>query len=317
MKLSLLFTMLLITNTLMGQKLKITENVPKATLGEGAVWHPLEEVLYWVDITGEKLHRYDPVKKENKSYPMGSMIGTVVPAVGGFSVLVALETGIHGMSSGGVLHKLTDFPKEMENNRFNDGKCDPAGRFWVGTMNKKGAKNAGNLYVFDGQQLTVKQSEVTVSNGIVWSADKKTMYYIDTPEYAVFAYDYNVSTGEISNRRVAVQVPKELGAPDGMTIDAEGMLWVAHWGGSAVIQWNPKTGDKLRVIDVPAPHVTSCAFGGADLKTLFITTAREGLSDEQLQKYPLSGSLFQIVIDVQGRPSEIFGNQLKKNRKRL
>lgn len=306
MKLSLLLSALLITNLLMGQKVELVENTPGAILGEGTVWHPIEKVLYWVDITGEKLHRYDPVKKKNKTYPTGSMIGTVIPAAGEFSVLLALETGIYGMAGDGVLHQLASYPNELPENRFNDGKCDPFGRFWVGTMNKKVVKGAGNLYMFDGKAFTVKQAGVTISNGIVWSSDGQTMYYIDTVEQCIFAYDFNLPTGELSNRRVAIKVPAELGAPDGMTIDSEGMLWVAQWGGNAVIQWDPNTGEQLRVIDVPTPHVTSCAFGGADLKTLFISTAKEGLSDEQLQEYPLSGSLFQIDLDVQGLPAGIY-----------
>ncbi len=291
---------------LMGQKVEVVKNTPAAILGEGAVWHPIEKVLYWVDITGEKLHCYDPVKNENKTYPMGSMIGTVVPAIGKFSVVVALESGIHGVSGEGVLQKLTGYPKEMQNNRFNDGKCDPAGRFWVGTMNKNVVKDAGNLYAFDGHELTVKQANVTISNGIIWSTDGQTMYYIDTPEFAIFAYDFDLETGNLSNRRVAVKIPNQLGAPDGMTIDSEGMLWVAHWGGKAVICWNPESGEQIQRIEIPAPHVTSCAFGDENLQTLYITTAREGMTDQQLQQYPLSGSLFKIQLDEQGSKAGIF-----------
>ncbi|MFV0505125.1 MAG: SMP-30/gluconolactonase/LRE family protein [Bacteroidales bacterium] len=288
-------------------KLELVANTPKARLGEGAVWHPVEQVLYWVDITEGKLHCYNPANEENQTFSMGSMIGTVVPAKGRFNVLVALETGIYGRALDGEMFKLADYPREVANNRFNDGKCDPKGRFWVGTMNKKVIDGAGALYLFDGHQLAIKRSGMTIPNGVVWSSDGQTMYHVDTAESAVFAYDFNLESGALSRRRIAIKVPQELGVPDGMSIDSADMLWIAHWGGKAVVQWNPLTGEKGRVIDVPAPHVTSCAFGGENLKTLYITTAQEGLTDKQLREYPLSGSLFKIPIDVEGTYSGIYG----------
>ncbi len=285
----------------MPQKVKPVTNTPIAILGEGSIWHPTENILYWIDITGEKLHKYDPEKGENKTLEMGSMIGTVVPSTGKYSAVVALESGIFGITPDGEKKLLSEYPQnELSNNRFNDGKCDPAGRFWIGTMSKDEIKGAGNLYSFAGKKLRVKQPNVTISNGIVWSADAKTMYYIDTPEMAVFAYDFNKETGNISNRRIAFMIPESLGYPDGMSIDEEDMLWIAMWNGAAVVRFNPGTGEMLEKIDVPALNVTSCAFGGKELKTLYITTAKQGMTAKQFVQYPLSGSLFVVECDVKG-----------------
>lgn len=295
----------------MAQGIEVVKNTPQAILAEGPVWHPIEKVLYWVDISGMKLHRYDPRCMKTQTFEMGSMIGTVAPATGKFTVVVALESGICGIDAKGTKHKLANYPAgEMGGNRFNDGKCDPAGRLWVGTMNKAVHEAAGNLYCWEGQEWCVKQAGVTISNGLAWSSAAQTMYYIDTPEYVVWAYDYDVQSGYIENKRVAITVAKNLGAPDGMTMDAEGMLWIAHWGGRAVIRWNPMTGQIMEKIEVPAPHVTSCTFGGDDLQTLYITTAREGLSENEWVQYPFSGALFELKTTVRGIPATLWNAHL-------
>jgi sugar lactone lactonase YvrE len=283
---------------------KTVENTPTATLGEGAIWHPEKEALLWVDITDGKVFMYKPEKGMIHNIDLESMVGTVVPSSGEFFAVAAQETGIFGIRENGNTRQIGDFPQDaLPNVRFNDGKCDPQGRFWVGTMHQQAKEGAGKLYMFDGDSLLVKQPDVTISNGIVWDTNKNIMYYIDTPTQKVFAYDYAPETGEISNRRVVVKVPREKGSPDGMSIDAEGKLWVAHWGGHGVYRWDPETGKLMEKIEVPAPNVTSCAFGGKDLKTLYITTAKVGLSEKQLKKYPLSGSLFVIETDIKGAES--------------
>ena len=275
----------------------------KATLGEGAIWHPGEQKLYWVDIEGRQVHIYDPSTGEDRQLPTGRKVGTVVPVSTG-GVLVALQDGIHKMDiQNGKLTFLVNAEKEAEI-RYNDGKCDPAGRLWVGTM--AGHEKAA-LYRVDGDGgMHLMLDSVTCSNGIVWSADKKTMFYVDTPTMKIMAFDYDNASGNISNPRVVVKVPPGMGAPDGMTIDEEGKLWVAHWGGSCVARWDPVTGELLQKINVPGPHTTSCAFGGKNLDTLYITTARDGLSEEQLREYPLSGGLFAIKPGVRGVPAEFF-----------
>ena len=167
----------------MAHIVEVVKNTPISNLGESPIWHPEEKVLYWVDITGGKLHRCNVKTKESQTFEMGCMIGTVVPANEKYAVLVALETGIYGLTSKGKLDKLSSFPEnELQNNRFNDGKCDSAGRLWIGTMNKKVVRDAGNLYSFDGNKLSLKHSGITISNGMAWSNDSRIMYYIDTFE---------------------------------------------------------------------------------------------------------------------------------------
>ena len=174
-------------------------------------------------------------------------------------------------------------------------------------MARDGTPEQGSLYCLDPDgSVERKVSNVTISNGLAWDASKGRMYYVDTPTQCVSAFDYAPDTGAISNRRIAVHIPEAQGAPDGLTIDADGMLWVAHWGGACVGRWNPETGERSATVEVPAMQVSSCAFGGADRDQLFITTAREGLSDDALAEQPLAGGLFRVEPDVRGGPVYIF-----------
>ncbi|WPP52988.1 SMP-30/gluconolactonase/LRE family protein [Catalinimonas niigatensis] len=277
----------------------------KALLGEGPIWNYETQQLYWVDIEKRQLHLYTPEVNEDTFFDTGERIGTVVPIESG-GALVALENGIHSMDlTDGSLTLITN-PLE-DSIRFNDGKCDPVGRFWVGSMHLKGEKNAASLYMMDDQQqITQKLDSVTVSNGIIWSLDNKTMYYIDTPTRQVRAFDYDISTGELSSPSVVITVPQENGAPDGMTIDEEGMLWIGHWGGSMVGRYNPETGELMQKIEVPALNVTACAFGGENLDKLYITTASIGMSEEQQQEYPQAGGLFVVEPGVKGVPADFY-----------
>jgi sugar lactone lactonase YvrE len=282
----------------------------KARLGEGSFWHPTEKKLYWIDIERKELHMYDPLTKKDMHFDVGARIGTVVPVKSG-GALVALQNGIHFIDTKNG--KLTFLNNPLGDNiRFNDGKCDPAGRFWVGSMGLDFKQGASSLYRFDqDKSIHIMVNNVTCSNGIVWSADKKTMYYIDTPTGNVDAFDYDDATGNISNRRVAVKIPEGNGYPDGMSIDSEDKLWVALWGGSGVARFDPLTGKMLLKVNVPAPHTTSCAFGGKDLKTLYITTAGDGLNESQLKEYPLSGGLFTVDLDVKGVPVNFYNGEVK------
>ncbi|MFV0593785.1 MAG: SMP-30/gluconolactonase/LRE family protein [Draconibacterium sp.] len=281
----------------------------KSELGEGAIWNYRTGELMWVNIKGKILNFYNPSTGFNKEMLTGQMIGTVVPTESG-QVLVALQNGIYTLNpETGSKKLLADPEADKPDNRFNDGKCDPAGRFWAGTLSLTGEKKAAALYRLDADTSVHKMIDgVGTSNGIVWSADKTHMYYIDTPTRKVMGYDYDNETGDISNPKVAVEIPDGVGSPDGMTIDADRNLWIALWGGSAVGCFNPETGELVRKIEVPAKNVTSCAFGDADLGTLYITTAREATSNEDLQKFPHAGGVFKIRPGVKGVKAFFFND---------
>jgi len=279
-----------------------------ARLGEGSIWNWETQRLWWIDIEGKKLNIYDPVTKENKVIEVGQPIGTVVPAKKGGAV-IALQDGIYLFDLNTNKKTMICSPeKEIDNMRFNDGKCDPAGRFWVGSLNLSFKTGAASLYrVAEGGECKKMIDNVTVSNGIVWTSDHKTMYYNDSPTRCVKAYNFLEQTGEITNERVAVSIPESMGVPDGMTIDSEDKLWVAQWGGHRVGRWDPLTGKLIAEVLVPALNVSSCAFGGPDLDILYITSAKEGLSAEQLKAYPESGSIFKVIPGVKGIKADFWG----------
>ncbi|RXJ04651.1 SMP-30/gluconolactonase/LRE family protein [Anaerobacillus alkaliphilus] len=273
----------------------------KATLGEGPCWDSKKQLLYWVDILEKRVYIFNPRTNENRCIQLNHYVGAIVPRNSGGAVL-ALEKGFYFLDTQTETLSLIDEPeKHIVNNRFNDGKCDANGRFWAGTMDKSYHKEQGALYCLNTNLAVKKQlSKVGLSNGLAWSPDNKFFYYIDTLTRKVVCFDFHLSTGEIENPREIIYFPEEEGMPDGMTIDEDGMLWIAHWGGSKVSRWNPKTGEQLTAIEVPALNVTSCTFGGKDLDELYITTARSGLNEDQLKEYPYSGGLFKIKTDVKG-----------------
>jgi sugar lactone lactonase YvrE len=242
---------------------------------------------------------------------VGHRIGTVVPVQGENEALVALQNGVFLLNiETEALNPVVSPEKHLEENRFNDGKCDTAGRLWVGSMHLETKKGAAALYRINQNGSADKMlSDQTICNGIVWTSDKKTMYYIDTETSKIRAYDYDHDSGDIKNERVVVEVPEDMGKPDGMAIDEEDRLWVAHYGGACVGNWDPLSGRLLQKVDVPALNVTSCSFGGNDLKQLFITTAGMDMSEEDQKKYPDAGSLFVVETVVKGAKHYFF----KKN----
>ena len=278
----------------------------KSKLGEGAIWNPVNNRLYWVDISGGLLNIYNPVTNANMELRTGQSTSAVVPSESG-KAIVALQNGIYQMDiKTGSKKLIIDPDSSISTNRYNDGKCDPAGRFWLGTMSNEGKKDGALYCMFEDGTAKKVLEGISISNGIVWSNDHSKMYYIDTPTQQVKAYDFSVETGEISNEKIVIEIPSNNGAPDGMTIDENGNLWIALWGGAAVACWNPATGEMIDKIDVPAKNVTSCAFGDEDLGTLYITTATEGLDKNTLKKYPLSGGLFKTKPGVKGVPAYFY-----------
>jgi sugar lactone lactonase YvrE len=271
----------------------------KADLGEGPLWDAKRQVLYWVDMFRGELHIYDPVSGRDRAITVGQRVNTVVPRRSG-GVMLAGEHGFASLDLETEHFEIVACPEGgLPGLGFNDGKCDPAGRFWAGTW----PKPDGSLYRLDPDLSVHRMLEgVRVSNGIAWSLDGKTMYYIDSVLYRVDAFDYDLATGEIENRRVAFDIPKEMGGPDGMTIDSEGMLWVALFNGFKVTRWDPVAGRLLQTLDMPALP-TSCAFGGPDLDQLYITTLRRWQDAETLERYPLTGGLFRADVGVTGIPA--------------
>jgi sugar lactone lactonase YvrE len=278
----------------------------KAILGEGPVWDADRGELMWVDIEKGELHFFNPDLATDEHTALGSRVGMAVPTSDG-KILVALENGLAMLEKGGAPVIFADPESGRPNMRFNDGKCAPEGRLWVGSMDVDAKENAGALYRLDADlTLTRCLGGITVSNGLAWSPDGTTMYYIDSPTYRVSAFDYDRVNGEIGRRRTVIEVPGEHGSPDGMSMDADGMLWIAHWEGGNVTRWDPATGRIREMIHVPAPRTTSCAFGGPGLDTLYITTARIGLKDAMLEAFPASGGLFACRPGVRGIQSRKF-----------
>lgn len=278
----------------------------RATLGEGALWDARRQELLWVDIQGMRCWRSDPSAGRHESYEVGQMVGTVVPRRAG-GVMLAVHRGLARFDFATRTLTMVADPENNAQLRFNDGKCDPAGRFWAGTMPLGASGPLGSLFCLhaDGR-CERKLTGVRVSNGLAWSRERRTMYYIDTPTQQVVAFDYDEATGDIQRPRPVIEIDRRDGHPDGMTMDAEGNLWIALWDGGAVVCHDPRNGRRLARIAVPAARTTSCAFGGPRLDQLYITTARAGLTAAQLAGQPLAGGLFCAVPGVVGLPAQEF-----------
>jgi sugar lactone lactonase YvrE len=273
----------------------------KATLGEGPAWDEKTQTLYWVDILQKRIYAGTELLAE-----LDDFIGCLAPCKNGHLIL-GKRASFVDFDLSTSQQTLYVALNESATNRINDGKCDPAGRFLAGSMDMNESDASGALYSFNGNQLTRLLDGVRISNGLAWSPDHKTFYYIDTPTRVVKAFDYDVTSGQIANPRAVVHVPEALGWPDGMTSDTEGNLWIAMWGGAQVTRWNSNTGQLLEQIPVPALQSSSCVFGGKNRNELYVTSARKGMSEDDLKKYPLSGGLFRVETKFEGMPTFEFG----------
>jgi sugar lactone lactonase YvrE len=274
-------------------------------LAEGPFWY--EEQFWWVDIERGLLLSVDVQGNLLQRVEFGKRIGAAVPAGNGI-FMVALEMEIARLHLGSKKWEKIAQPEDVPpQSRFNDGKCDPRGRLIVGTMSTNGSPKGSSLYSLRrDDSLHRLRGGISISNGLAWSADGGTMYFIDTPESCVFAYDYDLDTGSISGERVILRFAEKEGFPDGMSIDREGRLWIGFWDGWAVRCYHPKTGECEAVIEIPCSRATSCCFGGPDLDRLFITTASVGLSESEKMKQPLAGSLFVCDPGTTGFPTFTF-----------
>ena len=274
------------------------------TLGEGPIWCIEEQALYWVDIQQPALQRWHPATGEHKVWQMPSEIGSYALRESGGAV-VALGTGLAWLDlSSGDVTPIVDPEADMAENRFNDGKCDRQGRFWAGTMPLKERGPLGALYRLDPDGIVHKMRErVSVSNGLGWSLDNRTMYYTDSPTGNIYAYDFDPDMGKISNERIFAHTDN--GFPDGLTVDGEGYVWSAKWDGWRIVRYAPD-GSIDREIKMPVQRPTSCMFGGPELRHLFVTSATINLTEAELAAQPLAGSVFVIETDVAGLPEPRF-----------
>ena len=279
-------------------------------LGEGPLWHPEENRLYWVDITGHTLYRSTPEMNAYTKSGFETPIGSFgFRADGGF--ILALGQGLATWDFGQTEPDYIWTPLPARKGlRMNDGKVDPGGRFWAGSMDPK--KSQGELYRLDpnGSRHTLLNN-IGISNGLGWSPDRKIMYYTDSLQSTIYAFDYDLESGGITRQRPFVQLPKDGRGivPDGLCVDVEGCLWSAQWNGWQVVRYDP-LGQPILTIEVPAQQVTSCTFGGNNLAQLFITTALIDLSETQLANQPHAGDVFVAQTETQGQDTNFFGTSL-------
>lgn len=277
-------------------------------LGEGPLWHSKRKTIFWVDIEGKSFYEYNQSSGKLDKYNLDKRVSVIIETNEADVVLLGIQGSIikYNLTDGEQI-LCTTIESEISSNRTNDGKSDSAGRLWIGTMDVGLKDHCGSLYCLDKNfQLHKKLSSLSISNGIAWSLDNSIMYFIDSLTQKVVAYNYDASTGNISFKKTVINIPLQLGTPDGMCIDETGMLWVAHWSGYGVYKWNPTNGELLDKIDVPCRNVTSCCFGGENFETLFITTSKQETSEHELQRYPESGSLFYANPGIKGFATNCF-----------
>lgn len=282
-------------------------------IGEGPVWEESEQTLLFVDIAGQKIHRWSPATNHIQSMETGHMVGFAVPRRSGGYVAAAGRSIVAVDWSNQTTTRLLEVDQEKPNNRLNDGKVDPTGRLLAGTMAMEERpavleKKQGALYsVTSDLTVTRHFNQVDISNGLDWSPDHKVFFYIDSLALTVDAFDYDTHTGEMSNRRVVYRMEEGEGLPDGMTVDIDGRLWVACYNAGRVVCIDPQTGVRLQSVSLPVMKTTSCCFGGPDYSDLYVTSASLGLDQSERRQQPLAGATFRVTgLGVKGRPSNSF-----------
>ncbi|MBC7955036.1 MAG: SMP-30/gluconolactonase/LRE family protein [Cytophagales bacterium] len=289
-------------------------DAPPSLLGESPLWHPVERVLYWCDIPGRALNRFDPTTSHHDRWSFDTEPASIAPMRDG-GLLLAMRDGLWRFdTTTGKRSPLATPPYDTRQERFNDGKCDPQGRFWVSTIYEPRDPPLAALYRYAAGKLVRMAGDITVGNGLGWSPDARTMYCSDTKAHTIYAFDFDIATGGIGPRRVfacfATKQPEQDlsaygGRPDGAAVDAEGGYWSALFEGQRLVRLSPQ-GEVTREIRLPVRCATMPCFGGPDLKTLYITTSRENRPAAELEAQPLAGRVLTLKVDVPGLPANSF-----------
>ncbi|MBD2260887.1 SMP-30/gluconolactonase/LRE family protein [Pseudanabaena sp. FACHB-2040] len=277
----------------------------RSRLGESTLWDAEQNLLYWVDIYNHRVHKFDPTSGQDQFFEVGDVVGPIALA-GPSQLIIGQRDRIAFLNTqDGKLTPILTIEADKPDNRFNDGKCDPQGRFWFGSISQD--PKQASLYRYDPDgSLQVMETGLTISNGLGWSPDETTFYLTDSAEQKIYAYRFDAAIGSIQDRRVLIDLSDEGAEPDGMAMDAEGCIWTAMWNGWCVIRFDPDGKEMMRV-KMPVQCPTCCTFGGQDLTELYITTASVGLSQQEIEQGFYAGDLFRLQTDVVGMPSYHFG----------
>jgi sugar lactone lactonase YvrE len=279
---------------------------PRALVGEGPVWDDRRQALWWIDVKNPRLFRYHPASGGNLELVMPERIGCVALRDGG-GLIGGFTSGFKWIDpETGAVTPIVDPEPDRPGNRFNDGKCDRRGRLFAGTMDNAEVECTGTLYRLEPNlSVHVMCTDVHLSNGLGWSPDDRVLYYTDSLRRTIWAYDYDLDTGAITNRRTFARVPDEAGVPDGLCVDAEGHVWSAHWGGWRLTRYAPD-GRIERVVEMPVPQPSCPAFGGPDLDVLYVSSAAIGMTPADFARAPDGGGLFALDVGVRGLPVHRF-----------
>jgi sugar lactone lactonase YvrE len=286
-----------------------------AILGESPVWDVRRQALFWIDSVGNKVFVFNPGTGENKIYNVGQNIGTLILTNVEHLALLGLVDGLYELNLyTGALTKKTDPEPDLPGNRLNDGKADALGRIWIGSMctADNGVEGYDTDYNCNLHRINrdfschLMDPKVRLSNGMAWNSDNTQFYYVDSPTRNVYVYDFNLEAGTIENRRICITIPDEFGVCDGMDIDVDGNLWIAHWTGWCVGKWSPQTGELLGKVEIPVSRVASCAFGGKNFDELYVVTASINVNTDE-RRQPEAGSVFVAKnLGTRGRPFNYF-----------
>lgn len=274
-------------------------------LGEVPRWHEREQALYWIDALKPAIHRLDPATGQVESWTPPEKLGSFAPSRNGGLIIAGRNGFALYDPRSGAFARIADPEHKAAENILNDGRCDGRGRFWAGSMTKTMQRASGRLYRVENGRVAACDDGIWVSNGVAFSPDGKTMYFADSHVHTIFAYDYDLAAGTIGQRRVFAQTSGRPGVPDGASVDAEGYLWSAQFDGGCLARYAP--GGRLdRTVPLPVSRPTACAFGGSDLDTLYVTTARFRLAPDKLAAEPLAGALLALDVGVKGLPEPAY-----------